>query len=97
MNGISRKVFVRTLILITLSLKFVSCATASLPELTLRKLRISEDRPGFEYKYEVCIKKFLGLCTNKEMQTEYYDLTKPEVRKTLIDAGFIGVVRDKPI
>ncbi len=75
-----------------------ACASfANPPELTLRKLEISQDKPSLEYDYEVCIKKFIGICTKKEMKREYYDLTNPEVRKTLIDAGFIAVVRDKPI
>lgn len=59
-----------------------------------RTLRLSPDRPGLEYQYEVCSAKFLGLCTKREMHVDRYDLTDPLVRRQLIDMGFV-VAREK--
>jgi len=46
--------------------------------------------------YEDCVKKFWGMCTKKELKRWVWDLSKPEVRKQLIDMGFIAKVRAKP-
>jgi hypothetical protein len=66
--------------------------------LELRELRLSPDIAGFEYQYQVCSKSFLGICTKKERKKDLYDLTKPEVRKQLIDMGFLArvMVQGKP-
>jgi hypothetical protein len=43
------------------------------------------------------VKRFLGACTKTEMKTEYYDLTKPEIRDMLIHMGFVAKVRENPL
>lgn len=54
------------------------------------------DRPGLFYNHHECVKKnILGGCKQWQLKTDYYDLTKAEVRKELIDMGFVGVVRDR--
>jgi len=50
---------------------------------------------GFEYQWEECVKKLLGICTKKQMKVEYYDLNNQETRQKLIDMGFVAKVRDK--
>lgn len=66
------------------------------PKLQLRKLRLSQTVPGFEYEYEVCDKLFLGMCTKHHHVVEYYDLTDPVVKKQLMDANFVAIV-DPPV
>jgi hypothetical protein len=68
------------------------------PKLENRTLRISPDIAGFEYQYEICIKKgWFGIgCAKTEMKKEYFDLTKPEIRKQLIDMGFKARIPEKP-
>lgn len=61
-----------------------------------RTLELAEDFPGFVYYYEECTKKFLGICTKYELKRWAWDLSKPEVRKQLIDMGFVAKVRAKP-
>jgi len=76
----------------------IGCASMSdiiIPELSKRTLRISSKIAGFEYQYEVCLKKFLGICRQKEMRVDSYDLTDLAVRKQLIDMGFVAKVREK--
>jgi hypothetical protein len=60
-----------------------------------RTLRISEKVPGFEYQWEECVKKFLGMCTKKEMKLELFDLRTPEIRQKLIQMGFVARVKEK--
>jgi hypothetical protein len=66
------------------------------PDLGNRTLRISLDLPGFEYQYEICIKKFLGVCVKHAMTKDIYDLRDEAIRKKLIDMGFVAKVREKP-
>lgn len=66
------------------------------PTLELRELRLSPDFPGFVYQYELCEKKFLGICTKKVWKIEKFDLTDAVVRKQLVDMGFTARVREKP-
>lgn len=77
----------------------VGCATSQIvlppPSLENRTLRISEDAPGFEYKWFECVRKFLGFCTEKAERKEIYDLTKKDVRQRLIAMGFVARVRNK--
>lgn len=94
-NIINRKTAVLTLSLIALSSTFACSAIALLPSLELRTLRISKEIAGFEYQYEICVKKFLGICTKKQMKKEFYDLNDPVIRKQLIDMGFVARVREK--
>jgi hypothetical protein len=68
----------------------------SVPQLELRTLRLSPSIPGFEYQYEECTRKLLGLCTKKEMRKDLYDLRDEKVRKQLLDMGFVAKVREKP-
>lgn len=75
------------------------CASMSdvvIPVLANRKLVISEKIPGFEFEYWVCTKKFLGICRQKELHVDYYDLTDPVVKKQLIDMNFVLQIREKP-
>lgn len=95
-NTISRLALVTTLFWISSSLSCASLLQASLPALENRTLRLSADIPGFEYQYEICAKRFLGICTKHQMTKETYDLTDPEIRKKLINMGFIARVREKP-
>jgi len=94
-NIINRKTAVLTLSLIASSSISASCALLSAPKLELRTLRLSKDIAGFEYQYEVCIKKFLGICTKKEIKKDLYDLNDLAIRKQLIDMGFVARVREK--
>lgn len=66
------------------------------PALELRTLRISPEIAGFEYQYEVCTRRLVGICTRREMKKELYDLTDKTMRQKLIDMGFVGKVRGKP-
>lgn len=86
-------------VMLSLTISNSSCASLPLdspPRLENRTLRISPDFAGFEYQYKVCVSKFLGICTKKEMKVDKYDLTDPEMRKKLLDMGFVLKVRDKP-
>jgi hypothetical protein len=58
-----------------------------------RTLRISPDIAGFEYQYEVCVQKVLGICIKHGMQKDLYDLTNLETRKKLIDMGFVAKLK----
>ena len=88
--------FVATLSLITFSLNCSSLASPSqVPSLENRTLRISLSKASLEYRYEVCVKHFLGICTKKKWQTDEYDLTDGTVRKMLIDKGFVAKVRER--
>jgi hypothetical protein len=54
-----------------------------------RRLRLKPDAPAVvHYRYEVCVKKFIGICTKKETKEDTYDLTNPQVWRSLIDQGF---------
>jgi hypothetical protein len=95
MSSISRSKSVLTLLLISLSSACASFAGPSLVTLELRTLRLSRDFAGFEYRYEVCRKTFLGACVKKEWVVDKYDLTDPKVRAQLVDMGFVARVREK--
>lgn len=84
-----------TLLLIILPLSCARFATASVPKLELRTLRLNPDAPGFIYQYEECVSSFIGICFETEMKIEKYDLTDQKVRSQLIDMGFVAKVRDK--
>lgn len=95
-NPISRWLPAATLFLTGLSLSCASWPMPSVPELPNRTLRISSDIPGFEYQYEICIKRVFGICTKKRMQKDTYDLRDEAVRGQLIAMGFVARVREKP-
>jgi hypothetical protein len=75
-----------------------SCAGIDIkppPNLENRTLRISSDKPSFEYQYQVCTKTVLGRCTRAEFKKDLYDLNDPVIRQRLIDMGFVLKVREK--
>lgn len=45
------------------------------------------------YHQEECVRKALGICWKYETKKYSYDLTNKEVRKQLIDMGFVAKVR----
>lgn len=77
-----------------------SCASlptvSPVPPLDQQILELSPDAPSVHFQYRECVKKFLWVCTHEELRRVEYDLTKPEVRKQLIDTGFHLVVWEKP-
>jgi hypothetical protein len=84
-----------TLYLTGLSLSCASLRGLSPPALENRSLRFSADAPALEYQWEECVKRFLGICTKYGMKRDVYDLTKPEVRRMIIDKGFVARVRER--
>lgn len=66
-----------------------------MPQLENRTLDISEDLPGFEYRYWICTKRFLGICTRQELKVEKFDLNDADLRRRLIDMGFVAKVRER--
>lgn len=68
----------------------------SVPVLEQRTLRIDLDSASLVYQYEVCLKKFLGICTKKAMHIDRYDLTERKTREKLILLGFVAKVREAP-
>lgn len=77
-----------TLCWIVLSMSSGCSAATLAPRLEDRRLYLKPDAPALFYEYEICVKKFLGICTKKAWHVDVYDLTDPEVRKQLIDVGF---------
>lgn len=78
-----------TMLLLIISLSNSACSSQQLiPSLENRTLYIDPYLPGVHYEYEVCVKKFLFVCTKKEWVKDYYDFTDPKVRQQLIDMGF---------
>lgn len=74
-----------------------SCASiAAAPSLENRTLRLSRSGPWFEYQYEVCSKRILGICTDHSMKVEKYDISDKVLREKLINMGFVFKVREKP-
>lgn len=69
-----------------------SCASlfaVVIPTLGDRTLRISADKSGLEYRYEICTSRFLGICTEHKYSSDFYDLTNAETRKQLINMEFV--------
>jgi hypothetical protein len=95
MNRTSRLIVGLMLVLMSLSSSCALLQAAGPPQLENRTLRISIDVPGFEYQWEVCSERFLGICTKHKMVKETYDLTDLEVRKKLMLMGFVLRVREK--
>lgn len=65
------------------------------PTLELRTLRLSPDFAGLEYQYEICVRKFLGICTKRELVKDKYDLNDKAMRDKLIAMGFVARVREQ--
>lgn len=77
----------------------ISCASFAIvsPEpLGQRSLELLPDKPAAQYTYWACTKKFLGICTKQELQTDTYDLTDANARKNLIALGYVLTPRPKP-
>ena len=58
---------------------------------------MSRSQAGLEFQYEVCIKKFLGICTKHEMKRDFYDFNDPVVRNQLATMPFVCRVLENPI
>lgn len=79
-------------------LLIVGCASLqadTIPTLPYRTLRISKDLAGFEYQYEVCDKKILGICVSHKWVKDTYDLNDVKIRQQLIDMGFVAHVKEQ--
>jgi hypothetical protein len=61
-----------------------------------RTLEVAESFPGLAYPMRVCVRKFLGICTQWGAASDDYNLDDPIVRKTLRDKGFVCRVEEKP-
>lgn len=86
---------------ITLNASCASSQRGLSPPLEQRTLELHPTLPGviiYPTTVEKCVRKFLGICTKKEVITEYeiFDTKKPEVLKTLLDKDFVLKVRNKP-
>lgn len=82
---------VLTMLCLTILSSSSSCSGAPLApqQVEDRRLRLKADAPAVvHYEYDVCVKKFLGICTKTEVKEETYDLRNPQVWKSLIDMGF---------
>lgn len=88
-NLINLQILGQMLLLMILTSSSGCSALPLVPALQDRTLRISPDISGFEYQYDDCVKKFLGICTKIETVKELYDLSDEAVRHKLIDMGFI--------
>lgn len=96
MSRTNRRSYVVMLFLIALSSACASLPVPLPPILQNRSLRISADFAGFEYQYEICVKKnIFGGCKETKWQKDVYDLTDPVMRQRLIDMGFVAKVREK--
>jgi hypothetical protein len=87
--------FVLMLSWIGLNSSCASLGPPSPPALENRTLRLSLEVPGFEYQFEECVKKVVGICVKKQMKKETFDLRDPLVRQRLIDMGFVARVRER--
>lgn len=102
LRRISGQVFLRATYGLTLFLTISSLSCATLgpqlpPRLEKRQLRLCKDSPSTScYEYEVCEKRFLGICTKKHVELERGDLKDPVYWKQLIDAGFRLMVPQNP-
>lgn len=89
-----------TTVLTMLAYTLYGCASLAsynyiVPPLKDRTLRLAMDKPSFIYHYKTPYKcGAFKLFTCWEDKTDEYDLTKPEVRKSLIEIGFIAKRRD---
>lgn len=69
----------------------------SLPQLEVRTLRICKTLDGFCYNYEVCVKKFLGMCFKTEIAEDKIYFSDKEKIKELMDKNFHLKARKKLI
>ena len=78
----------------------VSCssfAIVSPPQLKLRTLRIDKiTLDKFVYHYEKCTKRFLGICTKKELVQDEWLFSDKEKMKELESIGFVLQVEKLP-
>lgn len=94
-KSISPKKFALGLCLLILSSSCASFALPSVPALEQRTLLVSKDSPSLYFQYDICVKKFLGICTKSEPTRDLYDLTNKEVRAMLRDKGFVMKIAEK--
>lgn len=87
-----------------LILILLSSACASLPgpssiAMENRKYDLKESCDAFTWQYEVCTKKFLGICLKKELRSDDIPVQFQDkvLCKKLYDMNFILMVRPKPI
>lgn len=93
---ISHSISAIMLLLIISNLSCASLPSLSPPVLENRELDIDLSNPGgYIYKYPVCVKHFLGICTKKESHIDRYDLNDPIVQKQFFDMGFVLKARKK--
>lgn len=80
------------------TISILSCASSTIRgpvRLEERTLSLAPEAPKLVYYQEECVKKKLGICWDYDIVKYEYDLTKPEIRKQLIDMGFVARVRTK--
>ena len=92
-----KRTMLKIVIMLSLTISSSSCASSlrrSVPKLEMRKLDISDDIAGFQYRY--CDKWNLFKTKCKAWVVEPYDFTDPELRKKLKAMGFVLQVRERP-
>lgn len=52
-----------------------------------RRWAFHKDKPALYYRYDECVKYFLGICTKHERREDTLDLTDPDIRQKIIDMG----------
>ncbi len=78
------------IMLVSMSLSMTSgCSALPLaPQVQDRRWRPEPNKPGvWFYDYEVCLKKFLGICTKKSWKTEELDSKDAKTWKSIQDMG----------
>lgn len=86
-------------LMLFLIISISSCASSAItppPQLELRTLRPNEDFSEFHYSFEYCKKRFLGICVDKDIQTEILKQSDKVMMKKLYDMGFVLKVRELP-
>lgn len=95
----------RMYILVCLGVLFTSCSSQSSVPMENRTYAACVDEnekptcDGYCYQGDVCVKKFLGICLNKETRViDKFQMTIPQTLcQTLFDMNFVLKVRVKPI
>lgn len=96
-NTISPWLSAITLFLIIASVSCSSFAKPSPPQLGLRVLDLDPERPGVAiYQYQVCVKKFLGLCVKHEPKREEFWLADFDTWRQFVAMDFVLRARVKP-
>lgn len=90
---LSRRSLVMMLFWTTLSSNYACSALPLAPPLKERTLKINPEEPGFVYRWQECIRKFV-FCLKYEWREEKYDMNDPAIRQQLFDMGFELEVRE---